>query len=281
MLNIPLIAALQFGAVAPSFMKNNFGANKVWKYIAGNTLGFGARQIIGGAASSLDKSLGNRRFFGTTTLGRDMRAATVGALAKQKFGASRSYEDAQKEKKTNAQKSNEINRQIAFDRALALVKSNPSKISELKTAIGNLNDKQILALGAKTLSDINVAKHLKGSHFEAIKKSDEFSDQDKADISKAREKALDDAIASGNQNDVIKHMVENYDGKDLLKLGDKLKQPEIIKNLKDGQLRVLQDEGLAQDIKSEIYAQIIATSRTPNKHRSYGYMVKNAASWRG
>ena len=281
MLNVPLLAALQFGAVAPSFMKNNFGANKVWKYLAGNTLGFGARQIIGGAASSLDKSLGNRRFFGTTTLGRDMRAATVGALAKQKFGTSRSYEDAQKEKKTNAQKSNEINRQIAFDRALALVKSDPSKISELKTAIGNLNDKQILALGAKTLSDINVAKHLKGSHFEAIKKSDEFSDQDKADISKAREKALDDAIASGSQKDVIKHMVENFDGKDLLKLGVKLKQPEIIMNLKDGQLRVLQDEGLAQDIKSEIYAQIIATSGTPNKHRSYGYMVKNEASWNG
>jgi hypothetical protein len=282
MLNVPLLAAFEFGAMAPNFMKNNFGADKVWKYFAGNTLGYGASQIFGRAASSLDKSLGNRKFFGTTTLGRDMRAATVGALAKQKFGSSRSYEESQKEKKTNTQKANEINRQKDFNYALARVKSDPTKISELKTAIGNLSEKQILSLGAKTLSDINVAKHLKGSHYEAIKKStDDFSDQDKSDINKAREKALDDAIGSG-QNDVIKHMIENYDGKDLLKLGgDRLKKPEVIMNLRDGQLRVLQDEGLAQDVKNEIYKQIMATASTPNKHRSYGFMVKNEQSWRG
>jgi hypothetical protein len=77
-------------------------------------------------------------------------------------------------------------------------------------------------------------------------------------------------------------MIENYDGKDLLKLGgDRLKKPEVIMNLRDGQLRVLQDEGLAQDVKNEIYKQIMATASTPNKHRSYGFMVKNEQSWRG
>jgi hypothetical protein len=55
MLNVPLIAALQFGAVAPNFMKNNFDSFKIWNNF-GKKLGGGIQSFSKYSAQGISRN---------------------------------------------------------------------------------------------------------------------------------------------------------------------------------------------------------------------------------
>ena len=271
MLNLPLWVGLKMGGAVTDLMKSSlgkYGADAIWKKVGGY---FGTN-TIGRLATRTDKYLAGTRL-GNSYYGRDIRSATIGAAATAKYGGSRSWEDKSKIIKDVAKKSKEIRKHIDLDKLIGNAGSTPVQFKQI---LGSMNEKEKLGLGSDYLKNIEVAKHLKGSDFEAIKKSDDFSDEDKKDIGDARVSALKNALTSG-QTDVVKHMVENMDGKDLMKLENAtLTNPALVLHLKQSQLKTMDDEGLDATVKKTIGRQIF-TAATP--HRAFGFINKNQASW--
>jgi len=258
LINIPFIVAVQVAGSSLGFIdkayksmtgKVNSWARAATVGAAAGTAGWAARKYIGGGAASLDKKLANNRFFGATVLGRDIRAGTVGALAKSKFGTSRSSEDYAKESKVASQQGKIISRRTSLERLIASHAITPALYNN---EIKSMNEKEKLALGEKILSNIDVAKHLKSSDFDAIKKSDDFTDEERKKISDAREDALKHAI-SEKQSDEIKFMINNSDEKDLLKLSSaELESDQFVEHLTPGMLKKLSDAGIPADTKKKI-----------------------------
>lgn len=267
MLNAPLLGAMSVGAMVPKWA-SNVTADKIWRKVGGAVGGGLGRATIGRGASaindSIDASTTNRKWLfgksvaklGNTVVGRDLRAATLGAATKAKFGDSRSYEDIGKLEKEIAKKNKEFDRSGQFSRAL-VDPTIPDPIDRSKllldTSFGGMNEKQKLGLGKDTLVKPEILVRMKASDFEAIKKADEgFTDEDKQEIadarknlltesalrgehgivkklienmnddqkkslSSARDQALRNAITSGNA-DTVKHLVQDMDGKELLKI---------------------------------------------------------------
>lgn len=282
LINVPLVAAMSVSSGVLKFINvEKIGAAGVLRFARNNTVGALGRKVIGNNAASLDKWASNTKIgnykIGNSVLGRDFRAITSGALAKSKFGTARSAEDMQKLNKEIGQKNKEIDRGANLNK---LMRSG-ADVQDINKALKEMGDKQKISLGADVLKDKKIAANLKGSDFEAIKKSDDFSDEDKKAIADARTSALEDAVAREDAP-VIKHMVENMDGKDLLKLAGTpatpgiLTNPLIISHLKQSHLKTLEDEGLDATIKQNIGNQIAATIPP---HRSAGFVRKNAVSW--
>ena len=274
LLNFPLIAAISIGGGTVKFANATVMGASRW--VRNNTVGAASTRIIGGTANYLDKKIGNTRA-GNWLISRDIRGATTGAVAKAKFGTDRSYEDLDKVNRDVEKKNKEIVRNIEFRKALSLAASNPAG---LKAAMDKMDTKQKVALKADDLKNPEVAKHLKGSDYEAIKKSDEstggFTDQEKTDILDARKTGLDDAL-SKSQTDVIRHMIDNMDGKELLKLGDAmLKEPGVVEHLKQSQLKTMSDEGLGEATKKAIGDQI---DTWPSPHKSRPFINNNRTEW--
>lgn len=282
MLNLPLMIGLSMGGMATDFLKKSVGnwdARKVW----GGFSGMVGTNTIGRMATRTDKWLGNTRI-GNSYLARDFRANTVGALAKNKFGGARTLEEQNKLSKEVAVKKKEIVNQNTFNTALNRASKNktPLENKTLKDSISKMTTKNKLALGAKTLENIEVLKHLKDEDFEAIKKSEDFTDDEKGKIFEARNEALKDAV-SKKELDIVKHMVNNMSGKDLMKLTKKhaetLKSGEVVNNLKSSQLKVMDEEGLDSNTKQVIGAKIADTLGTSNQHNAAGYITKNKVNW--
>ena len=275
MLNAPLLAALKLGA--GNGLLNKFGANigamNIWKKVGGYT----GVNTAGRLATSLDKKIGSSTI-GNSAPMRALRSVTTGAVAKSKFGGSSSLEDYKKEDKDIADKKKEIIRKNNFSVALANNKNGIPPVigNTIKDSINAMKDKEKLGLGAKNLKELEVAKHLKDSDYEAIKKSDDFTDEEKKQISDARYAALSNAVANG-ETDVIKHMVENMNGKELMKLGVKITDPRIIAHLKTSQLNTMEDEGIDPSYKQAI-GKIINGLGVAG-HKSWGFINKNSASW--
>ncbi|MFA6295256.1 MAG: hypothetical protein WC666_02410 [Candidatus Paceibacterota bacterium] len=276
LLNVPLIAALKFGAgggVLDSFGKsiNAFGT---WRKIGG----FAGTNTLGRAASTIDKNLSNTKI-GNSAPMRSLRSATIGAVASGKYGGSSSWKEYGDTKKDIIKKGNEIDRRNEFNNVLENVRNGSILITDpaFKTAIEKMNTKQRLELGKKNLKDVNIVKYLTDDDFEAIKKSEELSDEDKKDISNVRKAALRDAVNS-NQIDIVKHMVENMSGKDLMKIDSAtLTNALVIKQLKSSQLKTMEEEGLDSTIKRNIGGQIDALGAA--NHKAYGFVRNNAAAW--
>jgi hypothetical protein len=134
-----------------------------------------------------------------------------------------------------------------------------------------MTDKEKIALGADRLKNKDVAAHLKQSDFEAIKKSDDFSDDDKKAIADARTMAIEDAVARGDST-TIKHMIENMDGKDLLKLagttGGIVIDDNTLPHLKQSHLKTIGDEGtgaIKTAIKDAVFAAVGAPRGAPGR----------------
>ena len=91
---------------------------------------------------------------------------------------------------------------------------------------------------------------------------------------------MNDAL-SKHQAEAIKNMLDNMDGKELLKLGGgTLILDEVIGNLKPSQLKNMADEGLDDTTKRVIGGAIdtwLTAHGTP--HRARGYVNKNRAEW--
>jgi hypothetical protein len=320
MLNLPLLAALKLGAggegIANQYLNKlggKIGAGAMWSRAGGlaksATVGTAttaggvlARGTIGAGAMSLDKKLSNSRFFGDTVLGKDIRGATTGALAKKKFGTKRSAEEYSKEKKVAESKKAEFDRRDQLGIALKdikpgappVIRKDPKtgEIITVENIIGKMNTKERLALGADNLKNIEVIKRLGKDDFEAIMKSEDISDADKKSVMDNREKALNlsvnDAVTSGNTSS-IENMVKNLNGPDLLKIATK--NPGMVSGayfvpfLNAGQLDYLDKNGLDQGTKTlianKVLNQITSTTgpRAGRKHAAAGYINRNIDSW--
>ena len=271
LLNMPLATAIAMSGHVGSLVKK-WDAGKVFKNVGGFAGGWVGVRGAGKLAASVDKKLEGTRI-GNSLLGRDIRSATTGALAKNKMGYSRSFEELKKAQGEVKKKGTEIDRKTELDTTIA----NPAALPiAYKNTINKMNEKEKLSLGTSRLKNVAVLKNLKSSDFEAIKKSEDFSDEDKRAISDQRVVALGDAVMQG-QTDVVKHMVDNMDGKELMKLNTTLlTSSEVVKNLKTSQLKTMDDEGLDSAIKINIGSQILAAT-TP--HKSVGFIRKNQGSW--
>lgn len=276
LINVPLFSALSFAGAAGTPME------KWAKGVRGTIGSVIGRNTAGRWATQLDKRLGNT-YLGNSMLGREIRGVTTKQWSESKYGGSRSYLDVQKENKDIARKNKEIARTNKLDRitgngpinsALRLV--NPSSTADYKKAVDAMNKDQKLALGFDRLKDIEVLKHLKGSDFEAISKSEEFSDSEKDQIKKLRTDALNDAVAKG-QGDVIKHMVGEMEAKDLMKTGTTLTNVAVIDQLKPSQLRAMADDGIDAATRSTIATRI----RANPTHKAFGWInsPENRAIW--
>ena len=294
MLNLPLLAAMSLGAIMPGFAKN-LGADAIWKKVGGWTGGFAGRNTIGWAGGKLDKSLANTRV-GNSMVGRSLRSVTTGAAAKAKFGSSTSYEDKKKLQDEIDKESGLIRSgNTAADKARkaaqktkdleAVIKSGTTSPLRYRDIIKTMNEKEKLALGGKNLMNKEVLKHLKKSDFEAIKKSDDISDEDKAKISSERMEALRETITEGpSQAEFVEHMVKNMDTDDIMKLESVyLEDENLIAHLTAGQLKKMANERLDADVKYNIGETILNWAGNPisggNLHHAYGFVNKNRAQW--
>jgi hypothetical protein len=291
LLNIPLVTAMAMGGVASEWIDTKkLGAEKIWK-MAGGYVG---TRTAGRWAGSIDKKLGNTKL-GNTLLARDIRSGTLGAVAKSKMGAERNYEELVKAQGDVAKKAKEIDRdsQIkdhiassAAGKPYVLNKDGKPVISDL---FGKTNEKEKLALVGDNIDNKEklkeIAKHMKKSDFEAIKKSEDFTDEDKDKIKTARTEAFKSAVDAG-QGTVVKHMMENMEVEDLLKHADKLDSDQVVANLKPGLLKKLAEEGLSSKKKKEIGARILEWDRDGNPlnprkdtHSCLSFIEKDQNQW--
>lgn len=295
MLNAPLVAALSMGAMIPKKLGESLGAGNIWKKIGLFSGGVAGRGSIGRIGSSLDKRLANTRFGNNSTV-RDLRAITTGLAAKSKFGSSRSYEDQAKinedvtkqreliktgntdmdKKRKSTEKTNELK---------SIIDSGTTAPNKYQEVIKKMNEKERLALGGKNLKNTEVLKHLKKSDFEAIKKSDDISDEDKAEIGKLRMEALRHTVDQGHsQEEFAEHMLKNMETDDIMKLESSyLQDPYLIKHLTAGQLKKMADEKLDPNVKRSIGSTILNWAGNPisggNLHHAYGFIDKNRPQW--
>lgn len=336
MLNAPLAAALTLGAKMPKWA-GNAGADVVWKKIggwakSGVTVPAGAvgnwagRRFVSQPLASLDKKIGNNKY-GNTILARDIRAATLGQAEKWKYGGSRTNKEYGELEKTVKAKDREIDRKSALISALDDAGRGQPPIIDPKTGkpmldtiFKQMNEKEKLSMSVDdVLTKPEMIVRLKASDFEAIKKSEDISDEDKEKISNARENALktsagagdadtvkqmlsnmnDDqrkslakvrsealqkAVSSGN-SDTIGHLIADMDGKELYMIEKNnpgtIDDPSIIKHLTPGQLKKLADEGLEDSTKKTIGNTIAgwAALNSGKAHRAAPFVNKNRNEW--
>lgn len=296
MLNFPLLGAISMGAMMPEWAKK-MGAEDIWRRVGGVV----GRGTVGSLGSSLDKRLANTRL-GNTSLGRDIRSGTTGALAKSKFGSSRSYEeqakineDVMKQRKlieggnTEADKARKA--KARNSELTALIENKNTAPNLYKDIIKKMSEKEKLALGGKNLKNIEVLKHLKKSDFEAIKKSDDISDEDKVEIGNLRLQALRECVDNGfSQSEYAEHMIKNMETDDIMKLETSyLTDPFLIAHLTAGQLKKMADEKLDATAKQQIGDVILDWTTNAavqpltngDPHHAYGFIrrARNQGTW--
>lgn len=290
-LNLPLAVGLSMGGQATSWMKKSmdkWDALKVWGRVGSGVSGFVGTHTAGWLASRTDRALSNTRL-GNSAIGRSLRANTIGAIAKSKFGGAETYEDKTKAAKDRIKKGMEIKRKIEFNKVYNDMRAGiPPVIGgpNLKDALGKMSTQEKLALGMEKLKDINILKHLKSKDFEAIKENKDglFTDAQIKEISDARYDALKDAVTHG-EDKIVKDMVDEMDGKDLLKATKVelnntsiLNNPDVIKHMKTSQLQRMGDEGLDPTIKDNIKNEILRLGATgPTGHSAHSWIRRN---WR-
>lgn len=240
--------------------------------LASKSAGSLARATIGSSASMLDKKLAGTKA-GNSLMGRDIRSATLGALAKRSFGTARSYEQQQKDMVAVKAGAKAIERRGRLE---ALISSGSTNPADYASVIKEMKGDEKSGLDPEILKNPQIIKSLRKDDFDAIKKSTDISDEDKKNIKDGRMAALRDAVNKG-ENAVVKNMLKNMDTDDIMDLGPTLREKNLISQLTPGQLKNLSEAGLDKSIKIAIKAEIDANPTFP----SYGYMQNpsNAYEW--
>jgi hypothetical protein len=198
-------------------------------------------------------------------------------MAGAKMGASRSYTEQQKLEREINQKGKEIKRRSDLIEAL----KTPGNIAGVGAIMKDMSAKEKLALGGDILSNEEIMYHLSNDDHDAIKKAEEgFTEEQKKNIAGGKMKSLNTAIANGTVPD-IKKMIENMDGKDLIKLDGNdgrpdITNPAIMKQLKPSQLKHLQEEGWDDKTRRKAIGDFV---RSTTDHRSTDYVNNNTAFW--
>ncbi|NDE68301.1 hypothetical protein EB052_01705, partial [bacterium] len=288
MINIPLWAAMDVGGKGAEWGqkyadKFNDWAKGVGKGAATTTGAFIGRQTGGRFGQWADDKLDGMNIGGSNPIaqrvGQWARAGTTGALAGATYGGKKGFKDTKKEwdktnRETNARYTQNDNVRILD----ANIKKGAGSVP-FKNSLKEIKDKA--ALGKERLTNISVLKWLKSADFEAIKKSDEYTEADIKEITGKRYEALMDSILTSDR-DAIKNMVDNMSADELVKTlsidgaKDALKNPYVIGNLTETQLRNMQEKIDDTDIKDAIRIGINEWDTTlraysgGKKHKSFG-----------
>ncbi len=261
LLNMPLVVAAKMGSVATSFINPDKISNgRIAKWVGG----WAGSRYIGRPAGWIDKKLANTNMpiVGNNLIGKAVRGATVGALAKNKMGYTYSAEELNKEKKEIKKKNQEIERERNFGAALKATRAGTILPAgkTLKDAIGRMSEKEKLGLGSKKLTDSNILRYLKKSDFDAIKKSDDFTENERAEIADARKKTFSNAVTSiPADTSMIKDMIKAYDGNDLLGFDVKVLSDRSLAQLfNQSHLKTIRDNTNDRTILDGIEAGVMA-----------------------
>jgi hypothetical protein len=309
-LNLPLVTAFGYGGMATEWLSGavkKMGAENIWKGIGG----FAGRNTIGKAAYGIDqgfniktglgriglKNFDNISFKGLAktrpgnwSLGRDLRFATTGALARSKMGGDRSYEDVRTIHADVVRRAAANKRLRALNGLIAKGETDPAKYHDL---IDPMPPTERQELSPEIWQNTEVLKQIDGSDYKAYQASKRVEDNDvvKNKVKQNRRAALRDALGKG-QNDVVEHMLEEMDGHELMKQVGKpfekggketeaFKDPDFIKNLTQAHLRAFEDENLDDERKTHIGREIYNWKKNYNKnHPAFGFVTrKDNESW--
>lgn len=218
MLNLPLVVGLTMGGHF-SKLTQKFSAASVWKSVGGVAGGFAGRNSIGWVASTVDKRLGNTKF-GNSLIMRDLRSVTTGAAAKGKYGGARSFQETKDEQKKVDQKQKEMDRKNRFISSFNEVKAGSiggHHDLSVKKEFGNMASKERLDIIKDNLKDEKglsvLVKNMRREDFEAIKKSDDFTEEQKGVVMEARGSTLK-KMAGDGETETVKNMLSNMSDED-------------------------------------------------------------------
>ncbi|MDE1940696.1 MAG: hypothetical protein KGI66_01105 [Patescibacteria group bacterium] len=305
LINMPLVTALSFSGAANSITGKIASSVRNWTLDKTKwTGGWATRKTIGAGALAADKALSKTRVFGGTVLGRDIRTATMGALSKNKFGTGRSADELSKEIKAARQARVQIDRRhqlldvlagkpLLDDQGKEVKDKNGNSLTKQAAAasvIGKMNEKEKLALGSKTLMQEEVISNLKKDDLDAIRKSEDFTPEESAQIAKKRKDTFEGAIknASGDtkQAEILKTMVKNSDAGAIAGLDEEmLKNPSLIAHMTPEHLKKIRDSEVSEETKKKVAEAIRdwhtthATISGGKRHRAFNYINKNKEEW--
>ncbi|MBP6858556.1 MAG: hypothetical protein KBC33_01855 [Candidatus Pacebacteria bacterium] len=273
MLNAPLLAAISVGAMMPKWAEG-VGAGAIWKGVSG----WAGGKTFGMAASKTDKYLSNTRI-GNSLLGRDIRSATIGQVAKSKFGGPRSYDETRKELKDVAKKQTQMDRVTQIKNLIA---SDSKSSDEYKAIIKLMSKDEKLALGKDVLKNPQVMKHLQKSDIEAIEKSEDFKPEDISTLKTARKDAFSSAVTTGDK-EVVKQMVKDMDIDSIVEDESLLANPGLLEHLSIDRLKKIGDSKVSKETKDAIARSILdwKTTSGGSEHSAFGWMSKpkNHGDW--
>ena len=313
LLNLPLVTAFAFAKESTSWLgADKLNANAIWGHVSG----FAGSNTIGRLGYKADEYLAKTRI-GNLALGRDLRAATTGALVKAKMGGNSSYEDVRVQHA-------DVTRRAAANARLRdlkkLIASKSTNSDDYKKVIGPMTPKERLELTPEIWQNPQFSKQIDDSDYKAYRKSERVEDTDaiKENVKQNRRLALRDAVKVG-EDKVVKHMLDEMNGHEMMKQVGKfgkmaakdatpttpavpadkldgenvendieiLKDPDLIKHLSPAHLKMMEDENLDDEVKSEIGKQIYywkknhpedpAHPEIPGRknHPAFGFITRN------
>ncbi len=267
MLNAPLLAAMTIGAMMPKWAEKA-GAGAIWKGVGG----WAGTRSLGFAASKTDKYLEKTRI-GNSLLGRDIRSATIGQVAKSNFGGSRSYDETKKELKDVAKKQTMMDRSAQIKKLIA---SDSKSSDEYKAIIKLMSKDEKLALGKDVLKNPEVMKHLQKSDIEAIEKSEDFKPEDVSTLKSARKDAFSSAVTTGDK-EVVKQMVKDMDIDSIVEDESLLANPGLLEHLSIDRLKKISETNISKETKNAIARSVLdwKTTSGGKEHPAAGWIKKN------
>ena len=293
-INIPLVAAIEMGAIGMKWAPGSSGANAVNKWLGGKIGGFAGRNIAGRAgqlsgvgfdrmaASAQGSSLGK----GTSTVLRALGISQgirggLTATEKGKYGGTQSLGDIQKENKERARTISGVQRMKEQHLALAAVIGSkntsitPAQMDKFRETVDKMGNKDFENMNFETIKDPVLASNLSSKQAESLLEGDILTSQQKDEFKKIRKDKIVTIINSGTATDAEIHM-KKLSGKELSKM-DKtvIKNPNVLKYLTPTQLLEMRD--IDGDTKKFIGDYIENTAL--GDHKAKGYIRKNRTEW--
>jgi hypothetical protein len=287
LLIVPLMAALKLGGDSAKWgvAAQKWVSGAVSGVIGRNTVGRGARLAGKGfdsmAASSQNSSIGKGASTVLRTLG--ISQAVRGKLNQyenSKFGSKQSLADVEKEDKARSKAISLLKRNTDKKKSLedAIKTSNRT---EIKKVLDGLSNSEISSLDKGKLTDKNVIPFISSNIYSNIEKSDR-SDAEKTSILESREKALSDAIRSGN-SDEIRLITKNMTGADMQKYLEKTPpntpiSDDLIMHIRASQLKDM--DGMDETLRKQIGDSIdVWTGKFQKNHQERKFINDNRDSW--
>ncbi len=285
---VPLMAALKLGGDSAKWgsAAQKWVSGMVGGVIGRNTVGRGARfagkTFDSMAANAQGSELGRRTSSVLRNLG--ISQAVRGKLNQyenSKFGSKQSLGDVEKEDKARAKIISTLKRNTDKTNQLenAIKTSNRAEIKKLFEGLSN---SEISSLDKNKLMDKNVIPFIPSNVYSAIDKSD-ISDADKVKIIESREKALSNAVSSGN-HDEIKLIMKNMTGSDLQRYienntpkGTPISD-DLITHMRTSQLKDM--DGMDDVLRKQIGDSInYWTGKFNKNHQANKFINDNRDAW--